>query len=345
MKSAQSEKEVESNEMLRKTKATPKEEWVKHHAWLLAIVFGVLAVMMLLAPWITLDSGSEKNYVSLWDFFGDTYQIPWGIAAGFFLSLIGIVFACFPRKSRLLVVSMLSFIVASLFDIIGKDFFVLSNPNVAGDVSLSIGLIMACCFNAIAALFSFSASSDVDAFSVSDMVECAVLIAAAEALSFGRIVKIGAGSVNLQMLPLLLLALRYGPSKAFLMCGVIYGLITCATDGYGFQGYPFDYLVGFGSVSILGFFSKEIFGKDQKGYNLKGEAFLLLGCLLATVLRFFAGSVSGTIIWETPFVDSLIANAGYIGISGAIATAAIMVAYGPLTALNARFPTKANMSE
>lgn len=344
MDNAQSEQKIESKEGAKSPSTT--EEWVKHHAWLFAIVLGGLALLILLAPWVKIDTDEGKVYVYLWSCFGNPYTMPWGIALSAALSIVGIVFACFPRKSRLLVVSMLAFTVASLFDIIGKDFFVLSNSSVdGGSASLYIGLIMACCFNAIAALFSFSASSDVDTFSVTDMVECAVLVAAAEALSFGRILKIGAGSVNLQMLPLLLLALRYGPSKAFLMCGVIYGLITCATDGYGFQCYPFDYLVGFGSVSILGFFSKQIFGKDQLGYNLKGELFLFLGCALATALRFLAGSVSGTILWETPFVASMIENASYIGISGAIATVAIMAVYGPLTRLNARFPVKGEISE
>jgi thiamine transporter ThiT len=342
MENAQSDSTIAEKKEETKGTSDHPEEWIKHHSWLLAIIAGSASLLILLAPWFKID----KAMVSLWDCFGNPYRMPWGIAVAMGLSLLGIVFACFPRKSRLLVVSMFAFIVASLFDIIGKDFFVLVNSSVAADdVSLYFGLIMACCFNAIAALFSYNASSDVDSFSVKDMVECAVLVAAAEALSFGRLLKIGAGSVNLQMLPLFLLALRYGPSKAFLMCGVIFGLITCATDGYGFQCYPFDYLVGFGSVAILGFFSKEIFVPGQKGYSLKGEAFLFLGCLLSTALRFLAGSVSGTILWETPFVDSMIGNISYIGISGAIATVAVMACYGPLTSLNSRFPTKEKIAE
>jgi thiamine transporter ThiT len=323
------------------------EEWTKKHAWLLAVVFGGLAIGILLAPWVKVSTSEGKAYVCLWNCFGNPYAMPWGVVAGVALSIIGIVFAFFPSKSRLLVVSMLAFIVASLFDLIGKDFFVLSNSSVASDAaSLYIGLIMGCCFNAIAALFSFSASSNVDTFSVKDMVECAVLVAAAEALSFGRIVKIGAGSVNLQMLPLLFLALRYGPSKAFLMCGVIYGLITCATDGWGFQYYPFDYLIGFGSVAILGFFSKKVFDAGREGYSLKGEAYLFLGCVLATALRWLAGTVSGILFYQPiTFAESLVSNASYIGISGGIATVVLMALYGPLAALNRRFPVKEKVAE
>ena len=36
----------------------------------------------------------------------------------------------------------------------------------------------------------------------------------------------------------------------------IFGLVTCLTDGYGFYTYPFDYLIGFGSIAVFGFFSR-----------------------------------------------------------------------------------------
>ena len=70
-------------------------------------------------------------------------------------------------------------------------------------------------------------------------------------------IRIGAtgGSINLAMLPLLIISLRHGPFKGFIGGGIIFGFITCLIDGYGLITYPLEYFLAFGIVGILGFFS------------------------------------------------------------------------------------------
>ncbi|MCR5079680.1 MAG: energy-coupled thiamine transporter ThiT [Bacilli bacterium] len=178
-----------------------------------------------------------------------------------------------------------------------------------------------------------------ESFNVRDITETGVLIAAAIGLNFLKLFSMPTGgSVNLQMLPLFLLALRRGPLKGFIGAGIVYGLISVLIDGYSLPCYPFDYLLGFGSVLVLGLFQPFIFGKDQVNYNLKGEIFLLIGCILATTVRFIGGCVSSVLLWDTDVVGAMAYNVGYVYVSGGIAMAIIMALYGPLAMINNRFP-------
>ena len=316
--------------------------WLKSHTWLFAEISAGVSLLLLLAPWLKVKTNDGKVFLYIWSFFGGSYLIPWGICAAIGLLVIGAILVCFHAKSPSFSTGgMFCFILAALFFLIGKDFFALSNPN-AGSASMDVGLILASIFAAIAALFAFSSSSQSETFSVPEMVQCALLIAASIALNFLKLFSAGpdGGSVNLQMLPLFLIALRYGPSKSFLAAGIVFGLITCATDGYGFQCYPFDYLVGFGSVAVLGFFSRFFVPEGKAGYSLKGEIALFVGGVLATVFRCIGGTVSGVLLWGTPFVESLVYNAAYIFISGGIALGIIMGLYGPLAKLNQSYPVK-----
>jgi thiamine transporter len=193
----------------------------------------------------------------------------------------------------------------------------------------------------ILSLLVLSFASEDIKFSTKDITESGVLIAAALALNFIRLFPAPTGgSVNLQMLPLFILAIRKGPVKAFVGCGIVYGLISCLTDGYGFATFPFDYLLGIGSTAILGLFSKQILNENIENYNLKGELFLFIGVALATTMRFVAGTISSMLIYDYEIVPAMIYNVGYIFISGAIALAVIMALYGPISKINKQFPSK-----
>ena len=186
------------------------------------------------------------------------------------------------------------------------------------------------------------ASEDVK-FSTRDIAESGVLIAAALVLNFIRLFPAPTGgSVNLQMLPLFILAIRKGPVKSFIGCGIVYGLISCLTDGYGIATYPFDYLLGLGSTAILGIFAKQILVEDKINYNLKGEIFLFVGVVLATSMRFIAGTISSMLLYSYNIGPAMLYNVGYIYISGAISLAAIMALYGPILKINKMFPNKLN---
>ena len=122
--------------------------------------------------------------------------------------------------------------------------------------------------------------------------------------------------------------------------GIIYGLLTCLTDGYGFACYPFDYLIGFGSVAVMGFFRKQIFGEDQNGYNAKGIIFILIAATLTTTVRYIGSNVSSIVVYGLSLKGALTYNAFYIPLSGLISTLALIAMYGPLVQINRHFKVK-----
>ena len=138
----------------------------------------------------------------------------------------------------------------------------------------------------------------------------------------------------------MILALRKGPLKGFIGAGITYGLINCLTDGYGIATFPFDYLLGMGSVCVLGFFQSLIFGKDQNGYNFKGILFIIVGGILSTALRFVGGCASSMIIYGYEIKAALAYNVLYVFISGAIATTVLVAIYRPMIMVNKRFPVE-----
>ena len=209
-----------------------------------------------------------------------------------------------------------------------------------------IGSIIPAIVFFISAAFVLIAQNGEESFTVSDITEAGMLVALAFVLNFFPLFKMPTGgSVNLQIFPLVLFALRRGPIKGFIVSGIVYGLITCLTDGYGLATFPFDYLIGFGSCGLAGFFSPFIFGKDQKGYNFKGEIFLFVAVLLATSVRFVGSTISSLLFYGLTFAEAAIYNLGYVFISGAIAAAIIMALYAPLVRVNALFPVKKKAAE
>ena len=195
----------------------------------------------------------------------------------------------------------------------------------------------------IASFFSIILGSNKDSFTIGDLTEMGMLVALSVILNFIKIVQFSAsgGSLNLQMLPLFILALRRGPIKGFIGAGIVFGLITCITDGYGMASYPFEYLIGFGSACILGFFEPLILSKKQKTYNFKGELFLFIGASIATFIRFVGACTSSIVIYGTPTLLAAMAyNAPYVFASGGAAIIIIMAIYGPLIRINKRYPTK-----
>ena len=159
-------------------------------------------------------------------------------------------------------------------------------------------------------------------------------------LNFIKIpVHITGGSVNFQMFPLMLIALRRGPTHGFVAAGIVYGILTCLTDGYGFATYPFDYLLAFGSVAVLGVFRGFIFSPEQKNYNLKGELFILLAGIIATAIRFVASTTSSMVIYGYDLKAAALYNSLYVTLSGLAGFGLIMAMYGPILRINAMYPT------
>lgn len=183
----------------------------------------------------------------------------------------------------------------------------------------------------------------INQFSVRDIVEMAMLIGLAIVLdlSFFKI-KIGAngGSISFVMVPLIILALRQGFVKGFIGCGLIFGLTTCLLDNYGFFTFPFDYLLGFGSIGVVGLFNNIILPNDSKKFTFIGLLFIVVSILIAGVLRLLFSTISGVLFYGTNFIESLIYQCTYIPLSVLGCTVVVVALYKPLLLINSLFPLK-----
>ena len=162
-------------------------------------------------------------------------------------------------------------------------------------------------------------------FNVHDIVEIAMLVALSIVLDQFLKIRIGStgGSINLSSLPLLIISFRHGPFKGFIGAGIVFGFITCLLDGYGLITYPLEYLVSFGIMGILGFFShfiqKSI--EDNNKSKIVLSYVLLLGsvCIMFLV-RLFAASLDSVLLWDYEWGPALIYNLTYVGPSLLIST-------------------------
>ena len=210
-------------------------------------------------------------------------------------------------------------------------------------VDVSWGTALGIAFSSLA----FASTTLVDVRRTTRQIaEEGVLISLAFVLNFIKI-PVGAtgGSINFQMLPLMFLALRLGPAHGFIAGGIVYGLLTCLTDGYGFACYPFDYLIGFGSVGVMGFFRKFIFSPEQKGFNFKGAFFIFVGGVLSTLVRYIGSNVSSIVVYGLDLKGALVYNSFYIPLSGVAAIVPLLLIYGPLIKLNERFPVDEDLPQ
>ena len=257
----------------------------------------------------------------------------------------------YKKNKNFAFVSFFLFLICAIMSLVSKDVFpqalyykikVDTGVKVAISVEkIHFAVVLPTISYFILSVLVLSFASEDVKFSTRDIAESGVLIASALVLNFIRLFPAPTGgSVNLQMLPLFILAIRKGPVKSFIGCGIVYGLISCLTDGYGIATFPFDYLLGLGSAAILGIFAKQILSEDKTTYNLKGEIFLFIGVALATTTRFIAGTISSMLLYDYDIVPAMLYNVGYVYISAAISLAAIMALYGPILKINRLFPNK-----
>ena len=188
-------------------------------------------------------------------------------------------------------------------------------------------------------LKSFSDLFEHHKLSINDIVEIGIFVSLAVVLDLAFFkIRIGAqgGSISLAMLPLFIISLRKGFFKGFVASGIIFGLITCLTDNYGFITYPFDYLLGFGSIAIVGFFNKFIFPSNYN-FTLKGLIFLIIGFLISMLARLTFSTISGIVIYGLNFGGSIIYQLTYLGPSAGIVLAILILLYKPLLIINKRY--------
>ena len=324
------------------------------YGWIIATACGIIAILFLLGTIVkyrvvTFDPDGEeiKTYfdVHLWDYFKGLHSYDWTMAITLSLLVLGVICATLQKIHRTFAsAASILFILGLTLIILSREFFASNTIENMDKVEYGWGSALAVSFAIFATVFCVSSDFSNYPIVTREIAEDGILIALAFILNLIKIpLAAGAGSINLQMLPLFIIALRHGPMHGLVCGGIVYGLITCLTDGYGFACYPFDYLIGFGSVVVMGFFKPLILSENQKFYNLKGEIFLLVAGILATLVRLVGSTASSMIVYKYTFAAALAYNAVYIPVSGVVAIAAIMAAYGPLLKINSIYPVQKSL--
>jgi thiamine transporter len=153
------------------------------------------------------------------------------------------------------------------------------------------------------------------------LTEAALAIALAFVLGFVVLFKMPfGGSVSLEMIPLILLALRQG-WKVGIVAGATYGLLDLAIDPYVVHPVQLllDYPLAFGVLGLAGLFKPAVQGA-------------ILGATVAVLARFACHFLSGVIFFASyapeglnPYLYSAGYNAAYLAPSLGIAIVVTVV--------------------
>lgn len=149
-------------------------------------------------------------------------------------------------------------------------------------------------------------------FKLRELLEISLLVAVALVLSMFKIYRLPqGGNVSLEMVPLLILALRWGFWAGF-TGGVIFGVLHLLQGGFIIHPAQLilDYPLAFGSLGVAGLFSV------KEKFNLLK---ISLGVFLAVALRFVCHYFSGIIFFKayiplgsTVWIYSLVYNLSYL---------------------------------
>ena len=165
------------------------------------------------------------------------------------------------------------------------------------------------------------------------LTEAALAVALAFVLGLIKVFEMPfGGSISLEMVPLILLALRQGPWVG-IAAGAAYGLLDLITPPV-FAVHPvqvlFDYPLAFGVLGLAGFFRPTVRGA-------------ILGTVVAVFARFLCHFASGVVFFASyapegwnPYLYSAVYNAAYLVPSLAVALIAVVVL---LRALEAAQPS------
>ncbi len=169
-----------------------------------------------------------------------------------------------------------------------------------------------------------------------EMVEIAILIAIAIVLDIAGIKIVHA---SFTMVPLFIIAYRHGFVKSIIAICFIYSFVTVLTDGWSvnFISLLLDYVLGYGSICLAALFSKKIFNESSKHYQ--NILWMELSILIASVLRVGFSTVSGVVVWETPWLASFLDNLLiYVGWDCLLALIVMPLLYYPLGRLFKQYP-------
>lgn len=203
------------------------------------------------------------------------------------------------------------------------------------------GAIIGISLCGICMLYSLYKLALVTKIKVRDIAEIGILVAIAIIFDQFFKIKVGleGGSIGFTMVPLFIIAYRFGFAKSFFAIGLVYGITTNLLDGYGLATFPFDYLLAYGSISFAGFYTSLIFPADHKTVKWQHIFYLVISVIVGTFLRYLGSTTSSIVIYGTTFIGGLIYNV-YILLSGAIALVTLLALYKPLLLINKIYPPR-----
>ncbi|HET7522117.1 MAG TPA: energy-coupled thiamine transporter ThiT [Bacillales bacterium] len=161
------------------------------------------------------------------------------------------------------------------------------------------------------------------------ITDTAVMVAVAAILGFLKFDAPWAygGSVSIEMLPIVLMAFRYG-LKGGLITGFIYGFVDFLIEPV--FAHPIQMLLDYPVAFMLVGFAGLVKPKPDSSKRRIGTT-IVIGTLIGTGCRFVSHFVSGIVWWGqyapegTPvWIYSLVYNAGYL-IPSFVLTAVVMV--------------------
>ena len=291
-------------------------------------LLALLAIAGLFAPYLFID-GRYQSVIEI----VQNFQIN-GLFAlifvAFGLYFGGIFLLYFPHEKKWLAPTAFLFLItASVLFSCSKTFC--EESIVCDSFKLAASPVVMTLASLGLAIYTSRLMFDNTKLDIRDIAEIAIFVSFAFVLDLPlfkiKIVANG-GSISLIMLPLILLSLRKGFFKGFIGAGIVFGLVSCFLDGYGLITYPLDYLLGFGSLAVVGLFRKFIIGKEK---TTVFNYLILFGVtLLAMSIRTFASTLSGIFIYQLDFVSSLIYQLTYMGPSFGVVMVLLIILLYPL---------------
>jgi thiamine transporter len=106
------------------------------------------------------------------------------------------------------------------------------------------------------------------------------------------------GSVSIEMVPLFIMAYRWGV-KGGVLAGFLLGLLQFVFGPkiyHPVQGF-IDYFVAFSAVGLAGVFASQIKNSIQQKQKRKWMSFAIIGILIGSLLRFISHFITGIVFF------------------------------------------------
>lgn len=126
--------------------------------------------------------------------------------------------------------------------------------------------------------------------------------------------------INIKMLPIVILALRWGTLPG-MVGGLLWGLLQIATgDAYilGFAQGLIEYVLAFAAIGLAGLMHKQIQNTLMQDATNKGAlaTFSLFGLVIGSFFRYLFHFIAGVIFWSENMDSTTAAIANSITVNG-----------------------------